>query len=61
MQHEVHVAVHSARQPRLAGRECSWTGDGFRVELAVLDHANIALALGHEHRAVGQERHAERE
>ena len=61
MQRDVHVAVHGARQARRArGERRRAAGDGIRVELAVAHHAQLAVALRDQHRAVGQERQRER-
>ena len=61
MERDVHVTVHGARQTGLAREECFWTARyRIGIELVVAQHADVALALGHEHRAVGQERQRER-
>jgi len=59
MQHDVHVAVHGARQSGDAGEVSHRrAADRCRIEHAVPNHAKTARALGHEHRPVGQEREA---
>ena len=61
MKHDVHQAVHRARQPGLAGAVVRrHAGDRLRIELAVADDAQLPHPLGDEHGAVGQPRHAVR-